>query len=460
MALLSGIFLTADALTFERREGTLGLLFLTDLRGFDVVIGKLASAGLSSFFGLISLFPVFAISWLWGGVSRPEFWCTCLALLITLLFSLSVGLAVSSTRSTNASRAMFTTGVILALFTLVLPWLASQVAKSSSWAPWATVLRANPWSCIFFASNTDTAAGMARFLWTAGGLSVCSVVALGCASWILPVSWRIGYSGGDSRTLALAHHRSGTFSKPLLDGNPLASLVEASQRKKCVVWGMAILVTLPAWLEWPLPGICGLGVDIEVFLIVLLTLGSLGFILMVAWEATGFFCEALRSGWLAILLTTPLADREVLRGQWVAMRRLFLLPIAWIFVTLWQILLRYGGLAGWDSCLLLGAIQGVLVVHFLTAAWAGASCALAGRRRPVAFLKTIGILILPQLSLVYPILEPLVMMAVLFYIREDTANGIRYRIEESLSGQSDESTRAVSGAPSSSSPAGFRIRAD
>jgi len=158
MALLSGIFLTADALTFERREGTLGLLFLTDLRGFDVVIGKLASAGLSSFFGLISLFPVFAISWLWGGVSRPEFWCTCLALLITLLFSLSVGLAVSSTRSTNASRAMFTTGVILALFTLVLPWLASQVAKSSSWAPWATVLRANPWSCIFFASNTDTAA--------------------------------------------------------------------------------------------------------------------------------------------------------------------------------------------------------------------------------------------------------------------------------------------------------------
>src|ERR1039458_3701925 len=36
----SGIFLTADCLSEEKREGTLGLLFLTDLRGHDVVLGK------------------------------------------------------------------------------------------------------------------------------------------------------------------------------------------------------------------------------------------------------------------------------------------------------------------------------------------------------------------------------------------------------------------------------------
>src|SRR5262245_34978690 len=48
--LLAGIRYTADALSQERREGTLGLLFLTDLRGFDVVFGKLTVTSLHAFF--------------------------------------------------------------------------------------------------------------------------------------------------------------------------------------------------------------------------------------------------------------------------------------------------------------------------------------------------------------------------------------------------------------------------
>src|ERR1051326_1664336 len=38
--LLGGRRLTADALSEEKREGTLGLLFLTDLKGYDVVLGR------------------------------------------------------------------------------------------------------------------------------------------------------------------------------------------------------------------------------------------------------------------------------------------------------------------------------------------------------------------------------------------------------------------------------------
>ena len=36
----AGMFLTSDSLSEEKREGTLGLLFLTDLHGYDVVLGK------------------------------------------------------------------------------------------------------------------------------------------------------------------------------------------------------------------------------------------------------------------------------------------------------------------------------------------------------------------------------------------------------------------------------------
>ena len=60
-AILGGVFQTADTLSEEKREGTLGLLFLTDLKGYDIVLGKLAATSLNAFYGVLALFPVMAI---------------------------------------------------------------------------------------------------------------------------------------------------------------------------------------------------------------------------------------------------------------------------------------------------------------------------------------------------------------------------------------------------------------
>jgi ABC-type transport system involved in cytochrome c biogenesis permease component len=43
-ALFVGVLTTSDQISGEKREGTLGLLFLTDLSGHDVVLGKLVSS--------------------------------------------------------------------------------------------------------------------------------------------------------------------------------------------------------------------------------------------------------------------------------------------------------------------------------------------------------------------------------------------------------------------------------
>src|SRR2546427_2286944 len=48
----SGVFLTADAVSRERREGTLELLLLSRVRTLDIVLGKLGSAGIAALFGL------------------------------------------------------------------------------------------------------------------------------------------------------------------------------------------------------------------------------------------------------------------------------------------------------------------------------------------------------------------------------------------------------------------------
>src|SRR5262245_1327261 len=58
---------TADCLSEEKRGGTLGLLFLTDLRGYDVVLGKLMATSLNSFYGLLAIFPALAIPLVIGG---------------------------------------------------------------------------------------------------------------------------------------------------------------------------------------------------------------------------------------------------------------------------------------------------------------------------------------------------------------------------------------------------------
>src|SRR5689334_21600678 len=59
--LLAGVFLTADCLSEEKREGTLGLLFLTDLRGYDVVLGKLMATSVQAVYGLLAIFPILAL---------------------------------------------------------------------------------------------------------------------------------------------------------------------------------------------------------------------------------------------------------------------------------------------------------------------------------------------------------------------------------------------------------------
>src|SRR5215471_2047202 len=103
--LFAGVFLTSDCLSEEKRQGTLGLLFLTDLQGFDVVLGKLIATSIHAAYGLLTIFPVLGLPLLMGGVTAGEFWRMQLTLIVTLLLSLSLGMLASSL-SREAREAM------------------------------------------------------------------------------------------------------------------------------------------------------------------------------------------------------------------------------------------------------------------------------------------------------------------------------------------------------------------
>ena len=119
--------LTADSISSERRDGTLGLLLLTRVRHLDLLAGKLASSGLASVFGLLAFMPLLALPLLTGGVTGGEAARKALALLDTLFLALSIGLWASARgleRFRTASVALLVlAGLVLApvLLGLFLP---------------------------------------------------------------------------------------------------------------------------------------------------------------------------------------------------------------------------------------------------------------------------------------------------------------------------------------------------
>ncbi len=134
--LLGGIILSADSISAERRSGTLGLLFLTPLGGFDVGSGKLAASGIQGLCGLLGILPILAVPLMMGGVSWAAYLTTCLALLATFAMSSSVALWASA-RSRSAPAAYST-----ALFTIIaictVPILIAWLFQGLPLLPWAT----------------------------------------------------------------------------------------------------------------------------------------------------------------------------------------------------------------------------------------------------------------------------------------------------------------------------------
>ena len=141
-ALIVGVRVTADCLSVEKRDGTLGLLFLTDLTGMDVVMGKLAATSLRSIYGLIALFPILAIPLQMGGVTGLAFFQVVLCLLNALFLSLAVGMLVSAL-SYQDRKAM--TAAVLTIAAIAVGPYAVLVYVETLEGPVSLILRSIVW---------------------------------------------------------------------------------------------------------------------------------------------------------------------------------------------------------------------------------------------------------------------------------------------------------------------------
>lgn len=334
---LSGVRSTADCLSQEKREGTFGLLFLTDLKGYDVVLGKLVASSINSIYGVLAVVPMLAVPMIMGGVAPAEVGRMALVALNTLFFSLAVGLCVSA-MSRSARKAMGLTFLLLLLFTALLP-IVSEVLTEFKRMPEARCLLLPSVGLSYAAAFDLNYPTMRKEFW--GSLAVVHGMAWLClllAAFIAPRSWQDRPAG--LRALRwrerfrlwsfgnLADRYA--FRSRLLDRNAFYWLAARARLKPVLVW--ATLGVLSCGWLWGLAKFRRDWLNGGTYAVSALVLNAL----LKFWFAseTGRQLAAERQqGALELLLSTPLTVRDILRGQLLALNRQFLGPVCSVLVA-------------------------------------------------------------------------------------------------------------------------------
>ena len=393
IALAAGVAHTSDAVCEEKREGTLGLLFLTDLKGYDIVLGKLAVTSLRGFFNLVAMIPVIAIPILLGGVSGSEFSRSMLVVFNTLFLSLSIGLFFS-VFSNKARSASGWTIFVLVLCCLGLPiymsiYQLNGPTRAEGWGQ--LVVGLNP-ALLLGLTSDSTFARSPNLFWR--GLQIqhgVSWLLLGIASFAIgrvwqdkPATsfkqrvtnlWRF-WSQGDRGLRDSERSR-------LLDRNPILWLSAGRERLRSnSIWAvLGVLFCFWIWgaiqfkENWFDPGVYFM----TAFLLTSMIKGWVGS------ESVRRFHEDRRSGALELILSTPITLQSIFRGQCLGLQKIFLGPVMLILIV--DVVFMISGMAEMSRSqdriewffMFFSAIV-VAIADFITMAWLGMWIGLTTRK--------------------------------------------------------------------------------
>ena len=331
-ALSGGLFYTSDCLSEEKREGTLGLLFLTDLRGHDVVLGKLLATSLRGFYAMLAVFPVLAATMLMGGVTGAQFWKVSLALVNALLCSLAAGMFVSSI-SRDSQKAMGAAFLVLILIlggTTLADFFVRKI-----WGAFSVALfdLLNPAYVFGEATAWGRSANRRSFGFNLAGCGALLIL----TSLLVPRTWQersrkpaatqrgyVARYGSSRRRLALR--------RKLLGREPVLWLGCRERWQSLAIWTLALFMVLAIGVGIALTQY--LGASFGMLWMAWSSVGwmfSAGLYLLTASQAGRFFIDARRSGLMELLLVSPLPAKQIVRGNWLALLRIFGMPLFIIF---------------------------------------------------------------------------------------------------------------------------------
>lgn len=336
--IIAGVALTCDSISQEKRDNTLGLLFLTDLKAYDIVLGKLAVAVLRGVSTLIGTIPVLALPLMLGGTDLAEFSRISLTLLLTLFFSMTIGLLASAAMR-RAWTAFGISAFVLALFCLVLP-LYSQFVRAFFTQGYMAHFIELPSPSYAFLMSFRTAIGLQGFGASLAIFTSIAFLALIITTLLTPRVWK---DRPPARRLASllqwarelkfgAGHARDRFRRRLLDFNPIYWL---SRRERVSCLGLLLIILAAGatggWFasrDWTRLG--GWQAQVIVPFLSWTVAGAVIHVLILlrlAVIAAERFGEDRRSGALELTLSTPMTIKKVLAGHWLALIRYFGGPV-------------------------------------------------------------------------------------------------------------------------------------
>ena len=405
--LLIGVRATSDCLSEEKREGTLGLLFLTDLKGYDVVAGKLVANSLNGLYGLLAILPVVALALLMGGLTGTQVGCAAIALVNAMFLSVSAGMFASAC-CRRAQMARSLTFVILFVLVIGIPavswWRTAQglshhLTELNRCSPIYSFVVGQDFS---FVSKRDLRA----FGWSVGVVHALGWGFLLLACLIAPQSWQDRPAGArrlrwSERWKLWTHGNTferAAFRAQLLDRNAFFWLAARERLKPLWVWLVLGLVG-GGWV-WGYSEFKRDWFNEGVFIATAFAVNSM----LKNWlasEAVRLLTEERRAGTLELLLVTPISIPEILHGQALALRRQFAGPVVAALVVeavmLFAMLQRdYAGRESPGLVTWLGGGMIMLVTDMVALYWVGMWMGLASKNPKRALSDTVGrVLALP-----------------------------------------------------------------
>ena len=377
----------AGSLGRERRENTLGFLFLTPLKGYDVVAGKLAGVLVHQFYALLATLPVMSISFFIGGVSGSDFMRMAIALLNALFFSSTLGLLTGACIQ-RESRAVGGAVAMSVLFCIGLP-IIGFVLKPVSISP------------IFL---VPTPAGA---LIAALGSGI-GVVSLHIFWWSLLVSQLMSWS---FFILACRFLPKSIQEKGFVAEKQSAKMQTLSEKKTSIIpsekeefydlfrsrsgrgmtasrkfiMGLCLVALLAVT---PIPG-----GSWWASLAVLAVVMHLVLKFLVTARACGALMQQQQSGELELLLTTPLDVSEILRGHLLSIKRQYCgLVLSVLGLDAFLAVMAWYDTGGWEGsgwALVFGLEVAWLLLNLYVLAWAGLCFGMTCKSLAQAIRRTI-----------------------------------------------------------------------
>ena len=273
-----------------------------------------------------------------GGITLAEFGLMALVTLNALFFSLTLGIRVflMCRSAQKSSAACSLTSIFFMVLSPAVGALMATLQSSSSVNH--LYLAPSVGFSYYLAFDGPYRLNKEWFWFSLGVVQAVSWLGLVVASLITPRSWqdkRVGSSGRGWRERwrewsygnpRLRH----IFRRDALELNPFFWL-NARDRMKAVGPWMFLLLLSAVWMwcwwkfrhEWLNEGVY----------VTTAWLVNLALRYWFAGEATRCMAEQRKAGALELLLSTPLRVEEILRGQWLALRRQFFGPVIAVLIV-------------------------------------------------------------------------------------------------------------------------------